>query len=448
MTAPYTQQNYADWKARFQQTSAVGGLLRQAKQVAGVEDSPEQAPQALMAPPPQPELPPVDPHEHQRGILGGVRHILGADRTTPEVNALLGNDPSKIARTKPGILGTLFNAVARGKGPQEVQRERARTMLDLGDEKKARDKMARDEAMWANIQQVAAKIPDPQMRLEATARMAQSMGLPQGKDMDLAANRLRPDAPLVVGRGSAVRGEDGSFSIPAPLEPEPMSQLEVQDYLGGKARMKDGVFDSWVIRPPSERDSGVAGELSLQRMATRAQPLALSFQRETERHQIVAEALTTLNGLREPAMAGDGAAQHMLVFSLMKLADPGSAVRQDERADTKNAANVPERLRAQYNRLLGGGGPMSPQTVQDFLSTVDSTKKARIRDFDTLRDQFNKRAGIIKVDPELVTSDYFAALREDAATPSGKSMTRAEFNQLSPAAQKAATDGGYTIRDR
>jgi hypothetical protein len=39
-------------------------------------------------------------------------------------------------------------------------------------------------------------------------------------------------------------------------EPESEPTITVQPYMGGQARMKNGVFDSWVIRPQAERDTG------------------------------------------------------------------------------------------------------------------------------------------------------------------------------------------------
>lgn len=216
MTAPYTQQNYADWKARFQQTSAVGGLLRQAKQAAGIEEEP----QALMAPPAPPQDP-ADLHEHKRGLLGGLRHLVGADRTAPEVAALLTPDQQK--RARPGLLSTVYNAVARGKGPQEVQQERARQMLDLGDERKARDLTAQQEATARRIEAVAATM-SPQDGAEYAARMKGIYGLPTAqaaigaavglKEREFAPQRVTwTTVPMLVnGKQSMVmRSNDGQL---------------------------------------------------------------------------------------------------------------------------------------------------------------------------------------------------------------------------------------------
>jgi hypothetical protein len=290
MTAPYTQQNYADWKRRFPGGSAVAGLLGQAKQAAGIEDAPEQAPPLLAPTPPfnpnaeqarlgrvdgihqwtqaemeQAPQDPADLHEHKRGLLGGLRHLVGADRTAPEVAALLTPDQQK--RARPGLLSTVFNAVVAGKGPQTVQQERARQMLDLGDEKKARDAAERQQRIEQGIQ-VAASRMEPQAAAEFTARMRLTYGLPNAAPMAQATDQMRDPAPpaprpqMQVPRGAAVQNPDGTWFIPAPIpdsENATKPVLTTGEYLGGTARFKDGVFDTWVL-PPKDEPARVQAE--------------------------------------------------------------------------------------------------------------------------------------------------------------------------------------------
>ncbi len=52
----------------------------------------------------------------------------------------------------------------------------------------------------------------------------------------------------------------------------------------------------------------------------------------------------------EPSAAGDLA----LIFNFMKMLDPGSTVREGEFATAQNAAGVPTRIQASYNRLMTG----------------------------------------------------------------------------------------------
>lgn len=60
-----------------------------------------------------------------------------------------------------------------------------------------------------------------------------------------------------------------------------------------------------------------------------------------------------------------------LIFSFMKLNDPASTVREGEYATAANAAGVPDRARAIYNRLLSGE-KLAPAQRADFVSTAES----------------------------------------------------------------------------
>lgn len=204
MTAPYlpySGQNYADWKRRFQETSAVGGLLRYATTEAGITPPP-QGP-AMLEPPPQPQAqaaPPMPPvmqppeptpeelHNHKKGLRGGLLHLFGADRQAPEVAALL--SPEERARIRPGVASTLWNAVSRQAGPAQVQQERATNIVGLRDAKTARDRAERQEQLSRQIEQVSATM-EPEAGVEYAARMKAIYGLPTSTAATQAAVGLR-----------------------------------------------------------------------------------------------------------------------------------------------------------------------------------------------------------------------------------------------------------------
>lgn len=54
--------------------------------------------------------------------------------------------------------------------------------------------------------------------------------------------------------------------------------------------------------------------------------------------------------IEDPSAAGDLA----LIFNFMKVLDPGSTVREGEFATAANSAGVPDRIRAQYNKVSTG----------------------------------------------------------------------------------------------
>lgn len=334
---PYTQSGYADWKKRIPQESAIAGLLGQAKQMAGMEEEP----QALL--PPTPPFNPNDgrstpagddpTHAHRKGLLGGLRHLVGADRTAPEVAALL--TPDQQQRVRPGLLSTVYNAVVEGKTPAQVQQERALNMLGLEDTKKARVKRDRDEKMWEQIQGVAAQIPDPQARLEYTARMASSMGLAQGADAGLTAQRLRPEAVKILGPQSmAIDPNTGETVAQGPEE-----TFDVRDYLGGKAKFRNGVFLSWVIRPASERDTTTGDALAAQREYQRVQGLRDDYANNPTIKR-AADYASAFQGIQAAAANNDPQSNLAMMYEAVKMRDP-NAVREGELALQRSARSVP-----------------------------------------------------------------------------------------------------------
>lgn len=205
------------------------------------------APQIQPTPAFNPNQPVADErgrHDHRSGVRGSILHAVGADTVAPELASLL--TPDQQARVQPGLMATIGNAVIRGKTPAQVQQERALNMLGLEDTKKARDKRDREEAMWGQIQEVAAQIPDPQTRLEYTARMASSMGLAQGADAAMAAQRLEPGTSqpmairtipnvkrdgkvftdIVSGDGRLIRSEEQFIR---PNDPPPQNLVATQN---------------------------------------------------------------------------------------------------------------------------------------------------------------------------------------------------------------------------
>ena len=65
----------------------------------------------------------------------------------------------------------------------------------------------------------------------------------------------------------------------------------------------------------------------------------------------------------DPSAAGDIS----IIFSYMKMLDPGSVVREGEQATARNAAGIPDRIRNLYNKTLTGESLNSNQR-QDFLN--------------------------------------------------------------------------------
>lgn len=74
-----------------------------------------------------------------------------------------------------------------------------------------------------------------------------------------------------------------------------------------------------------------------------------------------------LIGAQSATPAGDLA----LIFGIMKIFDPTSAVREGEQATVRNAGGVPDRIRNWYNRVLTGES-FTPEQRQDFVNQAHS----------------------------------------------------------------------------
>lgn len=82
---------------------------------------------------------------------------------------------------------------------------------------------------------------------------------------------------------------------------------------------------------------------------------------------------------QNPSPAGDIS----LIYSFMKLNDPGSTVREGEFATAQNAGSVPDRVRTMYNKAITGER-LDPKVRTDFIGRSKSL-------FDTADRQHSKR---------------------------------------------------------
>jgi len=102
-----------------------------------------------------------------------------------------------------------------------------------------------------------------------------------------------------------------------------------------------------------------------------------------------------LASAKDPSAAGDLA----LIFNYMKVLDPGSVVRESEFATASNAAGVPERLRAQYNRILSGERLSHVQRA-DFVNRAQKLYEEAATGYDKRTNEYTRLAEQFEVDPK------------------------------------------------
>ena len=97
----------------------------------------------------------------------------------------------------------------------------------------------------------------------------------------------------------------------------------------------------------------------------------------------------------DPSAAGDLA----LIFNYMKILDPGSVVREGEFATAQNSAGVPERIRAQYNRIKRGER-LTEVTRTDFLDKARALYNAQAITQEQSINEFRRLAAQYNLNPE------------------------------------------------
>ena len=112
---------------------------------------------------------------------------------------------------------------------------------------------------------------------------------------------------------------------------------------------------------------------------------------------------------RIQASAGDNTASGdmALIFSYMKLLDPGSGVKEGEYANASNAAGIPERIRNMYNKAKDGQILDGNQRAQ-FRNTANNLFSKAEASHGKLRSEFTRLADLRGFNPAEVIVDFSA----------------------------------------
>ena len=108
-------------------------------------------------------------------------------------------------------------------------------------------------------------------------------------------------------------------------------------------------------------------------------------------------------GTGTPSAAGDLS----LIFSYMKVLDPGSSVREGEQATAQNARGVPSMIRSVYNRLMTGE-TLEPDQRKDFVSRAKAQVDSQLPIFRSLESHYRGKAERAGIDPRDVIRDPFS----------------------------------------
>lgn len=157
------------------------------------------------------------------------------------------------------------------------------------------------------------------------------------------------------GQGAAVKADKERYEFATMIEKLPSSSKNpVLETLKQAAMKNPEKFGEAYLKAAMEGGTDVKGEMDLRK----------EFDALGKDFRTVKDAYTRVEASAvNPSAAGDLA----LLFSFMKILDPGTGVKEGEYANAENSAGVPERIRAQYNKAINGER-LTDQMRNDFVS--------------------------------------------------------------------------------
>lgn len=134
----------------------------------------------------------------------------------------------------------------------------------------------------------------------------------------------------------------------------------------------------------------------------------------TKRTAEISEAMERLKAtLGKPGKLGP--ADMLSIYSLMKIADPGSTVREGEAASAQNAGGVDSRIRNLWNATLTGQ-KLTPELRKEFFDAASGLAKGQLKAQSVIDDQYAdlaKQSGFQRKNVVAPISDRLdASLRE------------------------------------
>ncbi len=129
------------------------------------------------------------------------------------------------------------------------------------------------------------------------------------------------------------------------------------------------------------------------------------YSKDTKEYVTIRNAYNKIVGA---AQSKSAAGDMSLVYGFMKLQDPGSTVREGERADAQNAGGVEERVRAIWNKLKDGQS-LDPSVRADFVAQAEKIHTQQYADYLKTKDMYTGIAQRGGMDPRNVVIDYSTA---------------------------------------
>ena len=324
------------------------------------------------------------------------------------------NEKQKMRSMIAGIADTLSSGNSAGNywlGQRNNPSRAVSSMVDragktdvMGDEAK---KMAFLNNMGENrkMQQMG----DPGSELSAKQREMYSQLLPGADLSKYSAKQLKTVAPVLFGRME----KEGDRNFQRQMKQEERNYKSKENEAKSKQKKLEGLTDT---------------ELKLQQR--------WQNDKLTKDTQQVAVSYEKVKNTSDNA-AGDLA----LIFNYMKMLDPGSTVREGEFANAENSGSVPERVRAQYNKLMSEDGMRLAGTQRErFKTEAEKLFGSQMAQQKRFNDAFRKITKGFDANPErVIMEDLFKveSYKDSKSPKDDERMQAIEFVRNNPNDPKA-----------
>ena len=231
------------------------------------------------------------------------------------------------------------------------------------------------EAQRQEIEREAIDAESLEFRLGARERETEAAEL--AVDVERRDNAL-----LTIGRDT---------EISDPLTPQERAQAAQSDTATNAALAADRAARTAANTPTAETEAGLRAEFNRSPILKDALSIAGSYS----------------SLLQVLAIPSSGPNDLSVIFSFMKMLDPGSVVREGEFANAANSQGVPDRFRALINRVARGER-LSQNARNEFERSARALIRGRKRLLNGHIGQFSRFATDQEVDPRNVVTDPYA----------------------------------------
>jgi hypothetical protein len=216
---------------------------------------------------------------------------------------------------------------------------------------------------------------------ELKSNIANAMvnGASQAEIAQLNDPRLPDDQKLALAQSITARGANEMRNLEMQQRSSSIRSSNASAALNEAQLAKQQAIDDAIANGAVILDEGQRKE---------AYTLSKDFETESKDFKTRVDAYNQIVASAEnPSAAGDLA----LIFGYMKMLDPNSVVRETEFANAENAAGVPERIRAQYNKALTGTR-LTESTRTDFIDRSTGLYNSALEQQMALEDRFKDKA--------------------------------------------------------